>query len=70
MESATGEAHTPFRVGEWLPSDHDFLAQWLDAMIQKTRAEPKALHPVIADFQHLIESDPGIFMLFSQIFRA
>jgi len=61
--------HAPYRVGEWLPSDHAHLAGWLEAMIRKTHADPRALHPVIADFQDLIESDPGIFMLFSQMFE-
>jgi phosphatidylserine decarboxylase len=56
-------------VGEWLPSDHAFLAKWLDAMILKTQASPKALHPVIGDLQDLIESDPAIFMLFNQMFE-
>ena len=68
METATG-ADAPFRVGEWLPSDHAFLERWLEAMIRKTHAQPKALHPTIADFQDLIESDPEIFMLFSQMFE-
>jgi phosphatidylserine decarboxylase len=59
----------PYRVGEWLPSDHAFLSRWLGEMIEKTRAEPKPLHPVIADLQKLIESDAEIFMLFSQMFE-
>jgi phosphatidylserine decarboxylase len=67
MEIATSAL--PYRVGEWLPSDHAFLAKWLEAMIQKTHSEPRSLHPVIADFQALIESDPAIFMLFSQMFE-
>ena len=62
-------AHLPYRVGQWLPSDHAFLATWLDAMIRKAHAEPRALHPVIAEFQELIESDPELFMLFSQMFE-
>jgi len=66
---APGAASIPYRVGAWLPSDHAFLAKWLEAMIAKTHAEPKALHPVIAEFRDLIESDPEIFMLFSQMFQ-
>ena len=62
-------AQVPFRVGEWLPSDQAFLDKWLHAMIEKTHAQRKALHPVIADFQHLIESDADIFMLFNQMFE-
>jgi phosphatidylserine decarboxylase len=59
----------PYRVAEWLPSDHTFLANWLETMIRKTHSEPRALHPVIADFQAVIESDPELFMLFSQMFE-
>jgi phosphatidylserine decarboxylase len=59
----------PYRVGEWLPSDEAFLDGWLRAMIEKSRAGPKPLHPVIADFQRLIESDAEIFMLFNQMFE-
>lgn len=58
-----------YRVGEWLPSDQAFLIKWLEAMINKTQAEPRALHPVIAEFEQLIESDPQIFMLFNQMFE-
>ena len=66
-ESAAPEV--PYRVGEWLPLDQAFLDKWLHAMIQKTHAENRALHPVIADFQHLIECDADIFMLFNQMFE-
>jgi len=63
------DSHAPYRVAEWLPSDYAFLASWLDRMIQKAQAEPRDLHPVIADLQGLIESDPQLFMLFSQMFE-
>jgi phosphatidylserine decarboxylase len=68
MKTATGE-QAAYRVGEWLPSDHAFLVRWLEAMILKTHRDPKPLHPVIADFQDVIESDPEIFMLFHQMFE-
>ena len=32
------EEHIPYRVAEWLPSDHAHLKRWLDGMIQKTDA--------------------------------
>ena len=67
MESV--DAPAPYRVSQWLPSDHAFLACWLDAMIHKTHAEPRPLHPVIVDFRDLIESDPALFMLFNQMFE-
>ena len=68
MNAITG-TDVPYRVGEWLPSDQAFLDRWLEAMIRKTHAEVKALHPVIANFQDLIESDPELFMLFNQMFE-
>ena len=63
-----GQTHR-IGLGDWLPSDQVFLDRWLEAIIQKTHAEQKALHPVIADFGDLIESDPEIFMLFNQMFE-
>src|SRR5579872_2060829 len=65
MKADTGTP-IPYRVGEWLPSDQASLVKWLEAIIQKTLGEQKDLHPVIADFQALIESDPEIYMLFNQ----
>ena len=62
-------APLPYRVGDWLPSDQAFLMRWLEAMIQKAQAQQKPLHPVIADFRDLIESDAELFMLFSQMFE-
>jgi phosphatidylserine decarboxylase len=67
MNATTG-IDLPFRVGKWLPSDEAFLAKWLEAIIQKTQADAKALHPVIAEFQSLIENDAMIAMLFNQMF--
>jgi phosphatidylserine decarboxylase len=66
---ATIATDLPYRVGEWLPSDQVFLDNWLASIIHKTHTEDRALHPVIAGFQHLIESDPQIFMLFHQMFE-
>ncbi|MBV8403173.1 MAG: phosphatidylserine decarboxylase family protein [Gammaproteobacteria bacterium] len=66
---ATPENLAPYRVGEWLPSDQAFLARWLDSMIRKTDDDRRTLHPCIAEFRDLIESDPTIFMLFNQMFE-
>lgn len=67
--NASAGRDIPFRVGKWLPSDEALLAKWLDTIIEKTQAEAKALHPVIADFQNLIENDAEISMLFHQMFE-
>jgi len=65
----SSEPVVPYRVAEWLPSDRAFLDRWLAAMIHKTHTADRALHPVIEEFQALIESDPQIFMLFHQMFE-
>jgi hypothetical protein len=65
----TTAAPVPYRVGQWLPTDHVFLVRWLEAMVEKTQAQPRALPPVIADLRQLIETDPEIFMLFNQMFE-
>ena len=65
----TGGTDLPNRFGEWLSSDQAFLDRWLATMIRKTHTEERALHPVIAEFQNLIEGDSQIFMLFHQMFE-
>jgi phosphatidylserine decarboxylase len=68
METAT-DVLIPYRVAEWLPSDHAFLARWLAALVDRAETESRAFHPVITELQDLIESDAGIFMLFNQMFE-
>jgi phosphatidylserine decarboxylase len=55
-------------VGEWLPSDEAFLRRWLEAMLEKTRTQQRALKPEIEDLRNLIESNAQVFMLFSEMF--
>lgn len=60
--------HCP-RVGRWLPEDHHLLQRWLGILIKRVEAEKQVLHPVIQEFQDLIENDPTIYMLFHQMFN-
>ncbi len=61
--------HRPaFCVGEWLPSDHQILEDYVSNLIKRVAANPKPLHPVINDFKILIETDPEIFMYFHLMF--
>ena len=56
----------PFRVGEWLPSDEQFLARWLDDLITQVESENDVpLLPVVSEFKQLIENDPEVYMLFA-----
>lgn len=61
--------HCP-RVGKWLPEDHEILQNWLTKLIKHVETKEKEpLHPVIQEFQALIENDPVIYMLFHQMFQ-
>jgi phosphatidylserine decarboxylase len=61
-------AAAPYRVGQWLPSDMAFLHGWMRRHIDTVAATGAPLRPVILEFKELIENDPEIFMLFSQMF--
>lgn len=62
------------RVGDWLPKNHRILEKWLSQRIATVEARwkedpDKPLHPVIHEFQTLIEGDPVIYMGFHQMFE-
>ncbi|KDR68487.1 hypothetical protein GALMADRAFT_282963 [Galerina marginata CBS 339.88] len=64
--------HVHHRVGEWLPKDHRFLESWLDKKIQTVHERdrsPEEFHPVIQEFQQLIETNPELYMVFHQMFE-
>ncbi|MBK8460618.1 MAG: phosphatidylserine decarboxylase family protein [Micropruina sp.] len=56
----------PYRVGEWLPADQEFLGQWLSELISKVEAQGEVpLLPVVAQFKEAVEADAELYMLFS-----
>lgn len=60
------------RVGGWLPKDQRVLEAWLDRKIKAIEQRNRKAadwHPVIQEFQHLIESDAEIWMGFHQMFE-
>jgi phosphatidylserine decarboxylase len=57
------------RVGDWIPSDHRAQREWLRNVIEHVDKNPKELHPVVAEFKHLIESDTRIFLLVQSMFE-
>ncbi|MFW5487081.1 MAG: phosphatidylserine decarboxylase family protein [Desulfovibrio sp.] len=68
--SATSDQPTPYKVGEWLPSDQTTLEDWQTNIIRATKAKGDVpLIPVIQEFKDLIENDPQLFMLFTQMFQ-
>ena len=55
------------RQGGWLPDNQDDLEAWLTGHRERVAAkgEGVALHPVLAEFQALIDSDPVVRMYLS-----
>jgi len=62
------ETPAPYRVGQWLPSDQLFLDQWMAKLTEETESVTEPLLPVIQEFKEIIEEDPQLYMLFSQMF--
>jgi len=70
-KAETGKKPLPYNVGQWLPSDQQVLEDWRTDLIRETDelSEHAPLWPVIQEFKELIENDPELFMLFTQMFE-
>ena len=57
------------RQAGWLPEDQDDLESWLDGHRERVEAkgEQVVLHPVLTQFQELIETDPVVRMYLDQM---
>lgn len=71
VQAETGVKPLPYNVGQWLPSDQQVMEDWRADLIRETDAlgEDASLLPVIQEFKELIENDPELFMLFTQMFE-
>ena len=69
LPAESAKLPTPFRVGAWLPSDQATLNAWMAEQIAKLEANPQPLHPVVQEFLDLINNDPRLYMLFTQMFN-
>jgi len=56
------------RCGKWLPEDTWILRTWLFNLVSHVDQNPKPLHPVLVEFQTMIEDDPVLYMLFHEMF--
>jgi phosphatidylserine decarboxylase len=66
--------HTPTtsltsRVGGWLPHNLSTLNHWLKNTIGEAEKNKAPFHPVVEEFQKMIESDPVMYMYFTQMFE-
>ena len=57
------------RLGGWLPTKPEELNRWLKDTIDEAETRRASFHPVIEEFRDMIESDPAMFMYFSQMFE-
>ena len=57
------------RRAGWLPDDQDDLESWLAGHRERveTRGEQVVLHPVLVEFQELIDTDPVVRMYLNQM---
>jgi phosphatidylserine decarboxylase len=71
MRSPHSPGHsTTRRVGRWLPRDRSALSAWLkDTIVEAEGKKKTRLHPIVEEFRLLIESDPVLFMYFTQMFQ-
>src|SRR5579863_4517464 len=73
VPAASAAAHSTAgdvrRQGGWLPDSQDDLEAWLSGHRERVAARGGAikLHPVIAEFQALIDSDPVVRMYLSEM---
>ena len=53
-----------------MPSDVDIHVDWLKKVVNKTSQTPtKALHPVLEEFKHLINTNARVYMLMTSMFQ-
>jgi hypothetical protein len=57
------------RKGQWLPQDNRVQQAWLSSVIADIDLHPKQLHPILEEFQELIEGDTKIYMLMQSMFE-
>ncbi|RDW64544.1 phosphatidylserine decarboxylase family protein [Aspergillus mulundensis] len=56
-------------VGHWMPAGYDAHHKWLGGVIAHVDSKKdNELHPVLKEFQHLIESNTRVYMLMSAMF--
>ncbi len=58
-----------YNVGKWLESDQKFFDKWFAEIVNGSKSANQPLLPVVQEFKDLIENDPELFMLFTQMFE-
>ncbi len=70
-QAKTEVQSAPYLVGKQLPSDQKELAAWCAKVIREADAQgdKTQLSPVVREFKELIENDPELYQLFTQMFE-
>lgn len=63
-----GEHHVP-RTGHWLSQDRRHHHKFLNDTIDAADKNKKPLHPVLLQFQEMVERDTRLYMLFNAMFE-
>ena len=67
---ANSSPHFPnYNVAKWLPSDQKLYDTWFIEVVKGSHSANRPLLPVMQEFKDLIEGDPKLFMLFTQMFE-
>jgi phosphatidylserine decarboxylase len=69
VQADTATAPAPYNVGPWLASDAAVLSEWRERRLQETKDADAPLAREIQRLKVLIESEPDLYMLFTQMFE-
>ncbi|MBP7736946.1 MAG: phosphatidylserine decarboxylase family protein [Spirochaetes bacterium] len=62
-------AKNPYLIGRWLPTDRTIINRWTDERISEADRDTRPLHPAVRELRELIEGDPEIYMIFTEMFE-
>lgn len=63
------EEHHVHRTGHWLSQDRRHHHKFLSTTIEHVDANPKELHPVLKEFEEMVNNDTRLYMLFQLMFQ-
>ncbi|KAF9948814.1 hypothetical protein BGZ72_009338 [Mortierella alpina] len=61
--------HRLHSLGQWMPKEHQAHQDWLGEIIKVVDNSNKPLLPVIQEFQHMVETNPRVYMLLESMFE-
>lgn len=68
MSGSSTQSGKDSRFGDWLPQPGE-VCKWLDDLLRQAEESPKALDPVVKNFQNLVQEDPALKDLAGKMFQ-